>query len=95
MSQLGKPLYITENGIADMHDDRREVYIKRYLYALSRGIKDFNADVRGYFYWTLMDNFEWENGRNYKFGLYSVAPETQERTLHPGAECIKQFFKTA
>ena len=92
MVQFGKPLYITENGIADVRDDRRELFIKRYLYALSKAIKDFGADVRGYFYWSLMDNFEWENGRTYKFGLYNVDFATQKRTLRPGAQCIKQFF---
>jgi beta-glucosidase len=93
MAQFGKPLYITENGIADVRDDRRELFIKRYLYALSKAMKDFNADVRGYFYWTLMDNFEWDNGRLYKFGLYSTDFATQKRCLRSGAQCIKQFFK--
>lgn len=93
MVRFGKPIYITENGIADMRDDRRELFIGRYLYALSKAMKDFNADVRGYFYWTLMDNFEWDNGRTYKFGLYSVNFATQKRTLRAGAQCIKQFFK--
>lgn len=53
------PIYITENGIADRHDDRRHIFLRRYLYALSRAINDANCDVRGYFYWSLTDNFEW------------------------------------
>ena len=52
-SKLNIPIYVTENGIADEHDDRRELFIKRYLYAMTRAIKD-GADVRGYYYWSMM-----------------------------------------
>lgn len=93
VSQFGKPIYITENGIGDARDDRRELYIKRYLYAMKKAMVDFNADIRGYFYWTLMDNIEWEHGTNQKFGLYQTDFVTQQRTLREGAKCIKQFFK--
>ncbi|MFA6527581.1 MAG: family 1 glycosylhydrolase [Candidatus Babeliales bacterium] len=93
LSQFKKPIYITENGIGDAKDDRRETFIKRYLYAMSRAMHDFNADIKGYYYWSLMDNFEWEHGRLHKFGLYEVNFDTLTRTLRPGAACIKQFFK--
>ncbi len=83
-SKLNVPIYITENGIADKNDDRRKEYIKRYLFALSQAIED-GYDVRGYFYWTLMDNFEWDEGTLIKFGLYSVDPLTKERKLKDGA----------
>lgn len=95
VSRFKKPIYITENGIGDIRDDRREIYIKRYLYAMVKAMKDFNADIRGYFYWTLTDNLEWEKGRTQKFGLYKVNFATQERTLYPGAACIKNFFRAA
>ena len=55
----GVPIYITENGIADRLDDRRHLFLRRYLYALSRAINEAGCDVRGYFYWSLVDNFEW------------------------------------
>lgn len=93
LSQFKKPIYITENGIGDAKDDRRETFIKRYLYAMSKAMHDFNADIRGYFYWSLMDNFEWDSGRLQKFGLYEVNFATLERKLRPGAKCIKGFFK--
>ena len=51
-AELGVPIYITENGIADAQDDRRALWIERYLYALSKAIED-GYDVRGYFYWSL------------------------------------------
>jgi beta-glucosidase/6-phospho-beta-glucosidase/beta-galactosidase len=44
------PIYVTENGIADAQDDRRHLYIRRHMYALSRAIAD-GANVKGYFYW--------------------------------------------
>lgn len=58
MASLGVPIYITENGVADDADDRRGLFIRRYLYGVSQAIRD-GVDVRGYFYWSLMDNFEW------------------------------------
>ena len=78
--KLKVPIYITENGLADRFDDRREFFIKRYLYAMCRAIKD-GADVRGYYYWSLLDNFEWGAGYNMRFGLVHVDYETQKRTI--------------
>lgn len=80
----GIPIYITENGIADEKDDRRALFIKRYLYALYRAIED-GYDVRGYFYWSLLDNFEWSEGYSQKFGLYEVDMRTLSRRLRDGA----------
>ncbi len=80
ISELGVPIFITENGIADAQDDRRATFIERYLYAVSRALEE-DYDVRGYFYWTLMDNFEWSEGYDMKFGLYEVNFATQERKL--------------
>lgn len=81
------PIYITENGIADAKDDRRELFIKRYLYALYRAIQD-GYDVRGYYYWSLLDNFEWSEGYTQKFGLYEVCMETGERKLRDGSRAF-------
>ena len=89
VAKLGKPIYITENGVPDGRDDRRPLFIERYLYAMSRAIKE-GCDVRGYFYWSLMDNFEWDEGYTKKFGLYEVDFATQKRTLRPGAKCYKR-----
>ena len=84
VSALNVPIIITENGIADTEDDRRELYIQRYLYAVSKAIED-GFDIQGYFYWSLMDNFEWAFGYDMKFGLFKVNYNTQERTLREGA----------
>jgi beta-glucosidase len=96
LSQFGVPIFVTENGIADAKDDRRALFIQRYLYALSEAIKE-GYDLKGYFYWSLMDNFEWSFGFEKEFGLYSVDRDTQERTLKKGASqyqrIIREFSK--
>lgn len=89
---IGVPLYITENGIADAHDDRRELFIRRYLFALSETIKK-GYDVKGFFYWSLLDNFEWNLGYGKKFGLYEVDFETQERKLRKGSEYYREVIE--
>ncbi len=91
MSELGVPIYITENGIPDNDDTRRDQFIKEYLCSVYRALAD-GYDVRGYFYWTLMDNFEWDRGFTIKFGLYDVNRETLERTLRKGAYAFRDFF---
>lgn len=91
-AKLKKPIIITENGISDSKDDRREKYIKESLYAVSKAIKD-GYDVRGYFYWTLMDNFEWAEGYTQKFGLYEVNLEMQERKLRNGSKAFIEIIE--
>ena len=88
--ELGKPVYVTENGIADAKDDRRELFIRKYLYALSKAIED-GVDVRGYFYWSLIDNFEWAEGWTKKFGLYECDLTTQKRTLRDGSKAYQEI----
>ena len=92
MSQFGKPIYITENGVADKHDDIRALWIKRYLYAVSKALAD-GYDVRGYYYWSLMDNFEWDRGYVQRFGLYEVDLITQKGTLRHSAQCYANIIE--
>ena len=87
ISKIGVPIIITENGIADDKDNRRKIFIERYLYALYKSILH-GYDVRGYFYWSLMDNFEWAEGYMMKFGLYEVDFITQERKLRSGSHAF-------
>ena len=91
ISKLNLPIYITENGIADAKDNRRELFIKRYLYAVSEAIKS-GYDVRGYFYWSLLDNFEWAFGYDMKFGLHEVDFTTQIRKLRTGSLYFKKII---
>lgn len=91
-SKLNVPIYITENGIADVQDDKRALWIERHLYAVNKAIED-GYDVRGYFYWSLLDNYEWDLGYPPKFGLYHVDKETQKRTLRDGARTFQNIVK--
>jgi len=79
VGKLGKPVVITENGIADADDDQRPAYIVAHLRQVHRAIQD-GVDVRGYMHWTLIDNFEWAEGFEQHFGL-----ATRERELRPSA----------
>lgn len=79
-----KPIYITENGIAAQDDTHRQKFIREYLQEIYHAIQG-GADVRGYFYWSLLDNFEWEAGFGPRFGLVHVDYKTQKRTLKPSA----------
>ena len=82
------PVYITENGMADtlnpeggvLHDDGRIEFLASYLDALADAV-DSGVDVRGYFVWTLLDNFEWAFGYRPRFGLVHVDHATGERTI--------------
>ena len=71
VSKLEMPIIATENGIADDKDDRRKLFINRYLYALFQAMQD-GLVVNGYFYWSLMDNFEWAEGYSMKFGYMKL-----------------------
>lgn len=76
----GKPILVTENGIATNDDSRREAFIQE----ATEGIRACAADgipVKGYFYWSLLDNFEWQKGFAMNFGLIAVDRTTQTR--HP------------
>lgn len=66
-----KPIYITENGLADAGDTRREKFIKDHLYHAHRAIAQ-GVDLRGYLHWSLIDNFEWAEGFGPRFGLIEV-----------------------
>jgi len=70
-SSFGVPVYVTENGIADAKDNRRKLFLASYIKALSEAL-DEGLDIRGYYYWTLIDNFEWNQGRTKKFGLFDA-----------------------
>ena len=82
LKPLGKPVYITENGFATNDDAQRERYIVDVLTSVRAAIED-GVDVRGYFHWTNLDNFEWARGYSAKFGLIGVDRTTLERTVKP------------
>lgn len=85
-------IYITENGIADADDDQRADFIPDHLAAVWRALKE-GADVRGYFHWSLLDNFEWARGFKPRFGLVEVDYKSQERKVRPSAEIYARICK--
>lgn len=89
---LGVPIYVTENGIATDNEEHRDVFFRSYLQSLSKAMQD-GVDVRGYIAWSLMDNFDWLDGYNFNYGLYSVDRKTQERTLKDGASFFVDVIK--
>ncbi|XP_073111425.1 beta-glucosidase 18-like isoform X5 [Elaeis guineensis] len=97
------PMFITENGYAQgstsndpttdmLNDTSRVEYLHGYLTSLTRAVRQ-GADVRGYFIWSLLDNFEWLYGYTQRFGLYHVNFETQERTPRLSAKWFKEFLE--
>ena len=84
------PIYITENGIATDNDDRRVRYLLFYLENVYEAIKS-GVDVRGYIYWSLLDNFQWSSGFDPKFGLVEVDRKNFKRTIKPSAFVYKQI----
>ena len=76
---LKVPIYVTENGIYDPDDSQRPAFLVDHLSAVHRAIAR-GADVRGYFHWSLIDNFEWAEGWHTPFGLVEVNRETGART---------------
>ena len=95
------PIYITENGMSSadelasdggLDDLQRQSYLKRHFAACSRAMAH-GVDVRGYFIWSLLDNFEWAWGYERRFGLVHVDFETQKRTLKRSAESYADFLR--
>ena len=73
------PIYVTENGMSESDDARRVQFYGAHLQAV-RAAQERGADVRGYFAWSLLDNYEWAEGYQSRFGIVHVDYETQERT---------------
>ncbi len=93
------PIYITENGMASddavhdgsVHDAQRVRYFNSHLAAVDAAMRQ-GVDVRGYFAWSLMDNFEWSYGYEKRFGIVHVDYDTQVRTPKDSALAFRQFL---
>ena len=83
-SEYDLPIYITEIGVQDSHPVERDKFIREHIAEMYYAIND-GVDLRGIYYWSLLDNFEWSEGYEPKFGLASVDRETMERTIKEDA----------
>ncbi|MBD3401896.1 family 1 glycosylhydrolase [candidate division GN15 bacterium] len=91
----GKPLYITENGIAAGDDQLRAEFLKKHLDSLRKAIDD-GYPVRGYYHWSFLDNYEWLEGTRAKFGLYHVDFENDyRRSLKPSGALYREYIRDA
>jgi beta-glucosidase len=87
-----KPLYVTENGFSDTQDTRRPRALLEHLAQLHRAIRA-GIPVQGYFHWSLVDNFEWNNGWYVRFGLIEIDPQTQVRTPRRSASMFGEICR--
>ncbi|HEX7588819.1 MAG TPA: family 1 glycosylhydrolase, partial [Anaerolineae bacterium] len=91
-SALGKPIYVTENGLFDLGDETQARYLVSHLAQVQRATAA-GLPVKGYFYWTLVDNFEWAEGFDARFGLYHLDVPTQTRTPRPSAQVYARIAR--
>jgi beta-glucosidase len=89
-SKLGVPIYITENGVPDSSDRIRPWVLVQSLANVHQCIKD-GFDIRGYFHWSLVDNFEWSEGWGLRFGLYDLDIRTGQRRPRPSASIYREI----
>ncbi len=87
-----KPIYILENGVPD-RDDRIRPWLMNAAVRQMRKLLANGVDLRGYFHWSLTDNFEWNEGWHLRFGLIEIDPETQARKLRPSAQIYADIIR--
>jgi len=97
-----KPILITKNGLSNVdwvsvdgivHDPQKIDFLYRYIREFKRAAKD-GVDVKGYFYWSLMDNFEWAGGYNERFGLVHVDFNSQKRIIKDSGYWYKSVIES-
>ncbi len=93
LKRYGLPVMITENGICTADDAQRWDFIKSHLTQVNRAMQE-GANVTGYLYWSLLDNFEWDKGYAPRFGLIQVDYSTQQRQVRGSALKYAQVCKT-
>jgi beta-glucosidase len=86
------PIIITENGVEDFDDHLRPRYLAEHLHQVWRAV-NFNWPVKGYFHWSLVDNFEWERGWTQRFGLWGLDIDTQKRIRRPSVDLYAEICK--
>ena len=93
-AEFNKPIYILENGVPD-RDDRIRPWLMKAAVKQMRKLLADGVDLRGYFHWSLTDNFEWNEGWHLRFGLIELDPETQARRPRPSAEVYAEIIRSS
>lgn len=88
--QFNVPIIVTENGTEDAEDNFRQEYLIQHIHQLWRAV-NFNYPIKGYFVWTLVDNFEWNMGWSRRFGLWELDTDSQTRKKRPSAELYAEI----
>lgn len=86
------PIIVTENGFDDAEDRIRPRYLVEHIHQMWRGV-NFTWPIKGYFHWTLVDNFEWERGWTQRYGLWGLDIETQVRHKRPSADLYAEICR--
>jgi beta-glucosidase/6-phospho-beta-glucosidase/beta-galactosidase len=90
----GLPVYVTENGLADADDDQRPAFLLSHLRAMRGAMRAGLVRVKGYFAWSLVDNFEWAAGYYPRFGFFSYDPDTLERRARPSSRLFRRIARS-
>ena len=88
-----KPIVISENGLGTQSEQKRIRYIREHIAQMRRAMGE-GVDVRGYFPWTLVDNYEWKEGWHGQFGLFSYDEQTKRRVLEPTGKWFAAYIKS-
>lgn len=88
--QFNVPIIITENGVNDRDDRLRPRYMLQHIHQVWRAVNS-SIPIKGYFHWSLVDNFEWERGWTQRFGLWELDVETQARRKRPSADLYAEI----
>ena len=90
MASIGRPVLVTENGLADAADARRAAFLEEHV-AVLRKAEAEGLPVHGYLHWSLVDNFEWLDGYGPRFGLLELDLETLARRERPSAATFRRL----
>jgi beta-glucosidase len=90
--QFNVPILVTENGVEDHEDKLRPRYLAQHVQQLWRAV-NFNWPIKGYFHWSLVDNFEWDRGWSQRFGLWGLDVDTQARIRRPSVDLYAEICK--
>jgi len=90
--RYGKPIVISENGIGTQSEQKKIRYFREHVNQMRRALED-GVDIRGYFAWTLIDNYEWAEGFAANFGLSHVDPKSRELVIEPSGQWFGKFIR--